>query len=94
VEGVILLLLAEMLQFGDAMTYAYGVANFDSAALGEASIVPMVIGPGGALAVKALLMLVLLASAKRWWIRPPTAAAAGFGALGIVLNTLTIAGLA
>jgi hypothetical protein len=91
---VILLLLAEMLQFGDAVTYAYGVANFDAAALGEASIVPMVIGPGGALAVKALLMLVLLVSAKRWWIRPPTAAAAGFGAIGITLNLFIMAGIA
>lgn len=89
-----LLLLAEIAQFGDAMTYAYGVSHFDAAALGEASIVPAVIGPGGALAVKALLMLVLLASSKRWWIRPPTAAAAGFGALGIMLNVLIMVGIA
>lgn len=91
---VALLLAAETVQFLDAVTYAYGVSHYDAAALGEASIVPMVIGPGGALAVKALLMAVILVTVKRWWWRLLATTALGFGAVAVLLNVFIMAGIA
>jgi hypothetical protein len=91
---IALLLAAEAAQFLDAITYAIGVSRFDAASLGEASIVPMVIGPGGALAVKALLMAVVLVTVKRWWWRLLAVTALGFGAIAVTLNVLVMAGIA
>lgn len=90
---MILLLVAEMAQFADAMSYAYGVANFDAAALGEASIVPQVVGPGGALLVKAMLMLAILATV-RWkaWLMLGVSAA-GVGVIGLLFNVFVMGGI-